>query len=296
MSTFEPVWGPLIAGYLFLAGLGAGAFVFAFLLQKSAPHAFKIRRFAHILSPIAVVCGLVLLLIDATGALHNPLKLILLFSNDQSVMTWGVYFLIVFLIISVTVMVIDLKKNYLIPRFLSVLGVILSFCVALYTGVLLGVCNTFPLWNNALLPPFFLMSALSAGGASLLLYGALFAPEELSEVAALKKLQLPLAVIELLFLAALLIITSHNSSAGAASIAMLVAGTWSPWFWIGLVLCGLLLPIIADARSLIFSAKAHTESAALRYTDIGINVLALGGGFLLRFLIVMAAVPLAIAT
>ena len=317
MSTFEPIWGPIIAGYLFLAGLGAGAYLFAYLLGKLYPKAVKMRRFAHILSPIAIAVGLILLLADAPGALHNPLRILLLFSNLQSVMTWGVYFLIAFLAVSGFVMIIELKKNYQIPRFLDIIGVVLAFCVALYTGVLLGVCNTFPLWNNALLPILFLVSALSAGGAALLLLGALFAPEELEQLNTLKKLKFLLPVIELLLLAALLFITFYNSSAGAASVAMLVSGSWAPWFWAGLVFCGLLLHVIVDTKLLFFSSAGKARAAAsdvvsaaasagfepqgdggstaLRYADAGLNVLALLGGFLLRLLIVMAAVPLAIA-
>jgi formate-dependent nitrite reductase membrane component NrfD len=340
MSTFEPIWGPIIAAYLFLAGLGAGAFIFAWLLEKRFPQARKMRRFAHVLAPVAIAAGLVLLLADAPGALHNPLRILLLFSNPQSIMTWGVYFLIAFLAVSLFVMLIELKKDYEIPRVVNLIGVVLAFCVALYTGVLLGVCKTFPLWNNALLPILFLVSALSAGASVLVLFGALFAPQELARAGGMKKLQLPLPVIELLLLASLLFITYYNSSAGAASVVMLVAGSWSPWFWAGLVFCGLLLHVVVETKLLYFSGGLHVslagapaeaevastvsamaanavaasgssgpgtasamaaadavakESGAARYLDIGLSVLALGGGFLLRLLIVMAAVPLAIA-
>ncbi|MDR2109052.1 MAG: polysulfide reductase NrfD [Coriobacteriales bacterium] len=296
MSTFEPVWGPVIAGYLFLAGLGAGAFLFAFILELKFPQAVKMRRFAHILTPVAVALGLVLLLADAPGALHNPLRILLLFSNLQSVMTWGVYFLIIFFAVSAFVMIIELKKDYILPRSLNIIGVIAAFCVALYTGVLLGVCKTFPLWNNALLPILFLVSALSAGAAALLLYAALFAPAELKGITGLRKLQYLLPVIELVLLASLLFITFYNSSAGAASVLMLVTGSWSPWFWVGLVFCGLLLHLIVETKPLFFSAGGAASHGALaRYTDVGLNALALCGGFLLRLLIVMAAMPLAIA-
>jgi formate-dependent nitrite reductase membrane component NrfD len=224
---------------------------------------------------------------------------VLLFSNLQSVMTWGVYFLMAFFVVSGFVMVIEFKKNYAIPRLLNIIGVIAAFCVALYTGVLLGVCKTFPLWNNALLPILFLVSALSAGAAALLLFGALFAPEEFKKIVALRKLQFLLPVIELVLLASLLFITFYNSSAGAASVTMLVAGSWSPWFWAGLVFCGLVLHIVVETRPLFFPGArvAKKEEGVLtRYADVGLNALALAGGFLLRLLIVMAAVPLAIAT
>ena len=38
-------------------------------------------------------------------------------------------------------------------------GLVMGLCVAIYTGCLLGVCQGFPLWNSALLPILFLVSA-----------------------------------------------------------------------------------------------------------------------------------------
>lgn len=83
-------------------------------------------------------------------------------------MMWGVVFLSIFMVIAIAAAVLDiLKRN--IPVWLDILGVIASLCVAAYTGALLGACQTYPLWNNALLPILFLISAMSAGAASVLL-------------------------------------------------------------------------------------------------------------------------------
>ena len=55
--TFEPIWGAIIAWYLFLAGLGGGAFVTAALVRWKYPQAAGIRRIGHIIAPLAVVVG-----------------------------------------------------------------------------------------------------------------------------------------------------------------------------------------------------------------------------------------------
>ena len=57
------------------------------------------------------------------------------------------------------------------PQGLKWVGVVFAFCIAAYTGFLLGVIPSYPLWNNAVLPILFVVSALSAGLALVSLTG-----------------------------------------------------------------------------------------------------------------------------
>ena len=58
-------------------------------------------------------------------------------------------------------------------------GMVLAVCVAAYTGVLLGDAGlAFPLWNMAILPLLFVVSAASTGIAAVLLVTYLAAPDE----------------------------------------------------------------------------------------------------------------------
>jgi len=289
--TYEPVWGAIIAWYLFLAGLGGGAFVASAFLGWKHPNAVSMRKIGHIIAPIVVIIGLVLLIVDAEAGLHNPLRFALLLSNFGSVMTWGVVFLAGFVIISIIVVILDFVKKK-VPVWLDIVGVVFALCVAAYTGALLGVAKTFPLWNNALIPVLFLVSAMSAGMAAVLLISVFTNAKEFDEVGIFKKFHFCFPLIEIVLVAALLFITSSNSTAGFASVASLISGAYAPAFWIGLVIVGLVIPTILETCLLFFSSKkfeesgtAHTLSAA---SDIGILV----GGFLLRYLIVVAALPL----
>ena len=115
-----------------------------------------------------LIVGLVLLMFDAKAGLHNPLRFALLLTNFGSVMTWGVVILAAFVIVALVALIMDLKKRR-VPMALEIVGAVLGICVAIYTGCLLGVCKTFPLWNNALLPILFLVSAVSTGMAAVLL-------------------------------------------------------------------------------------------------------------------------------
>ena len=56
--TYEPIWGAIIAWYLFLAGLGGGAFVTAVFIRFRHPDCTRLMRIGRIIAPVAVIIGL----------------------------------------------------------------------------------------------------------------------------------------------------------------------------------------------------------------------------------------------
>ena len=229
---------------------------------------------------------------DATAGLQNPLRFALLLSNFNSVMTWGVVFLGLFVIVSLIVAVLDLLHRD-IPVALDIVGSVLGLCVAVYTGCLLGVCKTFPLWNNALLPILFLVSAVSTGMASVLVAAIIRHPEEFNRVGVLKKFHFCLPIIELVLIASLCFITANDASgAGAASVAKLIAGTYAPAFWVLLVIVGLVLPTVLETRMLFFTSREFETSRKAHWISFASDVGVLVGGFVLRLLILLAALPI----
>ena len=291
--TFEPIWGSIIAWYLFLAGLGAGAFATSAFLGWRHPEATSMRKVGHVIAPVVVAVGLILLMVDAEAGFRNPLRFVYLLSNFGSVMTWGVVFLSLFMVIAVAALVLDILKKK-VPTWLDIAGVVMAFAVAVYTGALLGVCNTFPLWNNALLPILFLVSAMSAGAASVLLVAVVRHADEFNRVGVLKKFHFCLPIIELVLVASLLFITSFNSPAGFESVMNLVVGEYALPFWLGLVVIGLFLPTALETWLLFFTAKEFEESRKAHWISFASDAGVLIGGFFLRFLIVAAAVPVTI--
>lgn len=289
--TYEPIWGGIIAWYLFLAGLGGGAFITSAFLKWTKPEATTMRRIGHIIAPVVVIIGLVLLMFDAKAGFLNPLRFALLLTNFGSLMTWGVVFLASFTVIALVVLLLDFLKKP-IPNWLDIVGVIAGVCVAIYTGVLLGVCQTFPLWNNALLPILFLVSALSTGAASVIAVGILVKPEEFNEIGILKKTHYALPAIEILLVASLVFITAHTNQAGFNSVMSLIGGQWSAWFWIGFVILGLLAPTIIETVTLFFASPKFEEGATARWLSFASDAGVLVGGYLLRYLVIVAALPL----
>ena len=134
--------------------------------------------------------------------------------NPGSVMTLGVYFICVFMPVSIAAALLEVLRRP-VPKWLTWTGIVSAFCVAAYTGFLLGVVSAYPLWNNAILPVLFVVSALSAGLAATSLVGLITDRERFEQMWLIKKSHVILSAIEMVVLATMLIIVSSGSPEGA---------------------------------------------------------------------------------
>ncbi|RDB59175.1 polysulfide reductase [Paraeggerthella hongkongensis] len=283
------VWGPMIAWYLFLAGASAGAFLTAAFVEAKYPESVKMRVAGRIIAPIFLGIGLLMLMLDAEAGLHNPLRFFLLVSNPGSVMTLGVYFICIYMPVVLAAAVLELLKRR-VPKWLMWIGVVFAFAVAAYTGFLLGVVKAFPLWNNAILPILFVVSALSAGLAATSLVGLIVDRERFEQMWLVKKSHVILSVVEIVVLAMMLVIVSAGSYEGAASVQSLVAGPYAPAFWGGIVLLGLVAPLLIEGYPVFIAKRVETSTTSLAVSVVG-EAGVLVGGFLLRLLVILAALP-----
>ena len=282
------VWDAIIAIYLFLAGLGAGAFVLGALTNWAKTPAPTMKKVAFIVAPVAVAVGTLMLVVDAHAGLMNPLRFFGLVANLGSVMAWGVIILSAFLVVSIVDLIVLLVKKST-PKALDIVGALLAVCVAAYTGVLLGDAGVaFPLWNMAVLPILFIVSAASTGIAVTLLITRLVAADEAAALPWLGKAGLVLPVLELALVIVLLAVAGMaGGSAGAASVANLVSGPYAVAFWLGFVVIGLAVPFVLE-----FMSHRGSQSKALPMAG---EACVLVGGFMLRYLVIMAAVAVAVA-
>lgn len=285
------VWDAIIAIYLFLAGLGAGAFALGALTNWAKTPAPAMKKVAFIVAPVAVAVGTLMLVVDAHAGLMNPLRFFGLVANLGSVMAWGVIILSAFLVVSIVDLIVLLVKKST-PKALDIVGAVLAVCVAAYTGVLLGDAGVaFPLWNMAVLPILFIVSAASTGIAATLLITRLVAADEAAALPWLGKAGLVLPVLELALVIVLLAVAGmaggSAGAAGAASVANLVSGPYSVAFWLGFVVIGLAVPFVLE-----FMSRRGSQSKALPMAG---EACVLVGGFMLRYLVIMAAVAVAVA-
>lgn len=293
------VWGTIIAFYLFLAGLSAGAFLTSSYVSRKYPQATTIKKVGRFISPVAMGIGLILLILDAEAGMKHPLRFVYLLTNFKSVMTIGTYFIAVFMSIGLYFAVMEyLKKETSV--IVEYIGMVFAVGTAMYTGFLIGVVNAVPLWNTAILPVLFVVSALSAGIAATMLVSSLVNGKQVSKVKSIKKIHLSLLLLEVFLIFTMFLITSSSSDVAASSVASLLTGDYKLLFWIGLVLIGLTIPIITESLEIFQESKMKSSMVGLEVAATGshsitstliVESFVLVGGFLLRYLILLAAIP-----
>lgn len=290
------VWDWIIATYLFLAGLGAGAFVLGALVGWKREGASKMKLAAFIIALVAVCVGTLLLVVDAKAGLMNPLRFFGLLANMSSIMMWGVVLLSAFIVVCFIEIILAWRTGKT-PKALDVVGMLLALGVASYTGMLLGDASlAFPLWNPVVLPVLFVVSAASSGFAAVVLVAHLMHAPEIEDSRFLRMTNLAFPIIEAALIGVLLLVVSSTAGsagpAAAASVAGLVGGAWAPLFWGGLVIVGLVLPLCMEifAASKAKSAEKESPAWASYVGECGVLV----GGFMLRYLVIMAALPTAL--
>ena len=160
---------------------------------------------------------------------------------------------------------------------------------AIYTGVLLSVPPSFPLLNSMLLPVLFLVSALSTGLSAAVLGGSVLARRGgvVLDLQQWSRVHIGLLVVELAALLAWPGVGSA-SEAGGTSVQLLVSGDLAPVFWLGLVLAGLVGPVLAFVVETALRGRGHRLALA---GEAGV----LAGGLALRYLVLLAAVPVLVA-
>jgi formate-dependent nitrite reductase membrane component NrfD len=284
-----PDWEWLIVFYFFFGGLAGGCYFLAVLIDVfGRPEDRPVARIGYLVSfPALLISGL-LLIID----LYRPERFwhMLLESNTLqpmfkywSPMSMGSWALLVFGIFSLAGFLAALAEADRLRwpgarRFrppgpfgvaMGIVGGLLGFYVAGYTGVLLAVTNR-PLWSDTpLLGMLFVVSAASISAALLILLAERFR-WTMPSIAQLHRLDASVVALELIVLIAMLV------SLGAVSRAWL--GVWGALLLVTVVI-GMLLPLGLYSRR-HWLGRLNTTAYA---------VLVLVGGFLLRLVIVFSA-------
>ncbi len=297
----NPEWGGWIISYFYLGGIAAGAYFVATLIDLMGhPNDREVARIGYwIAFPLVCLCGLILI-VDLyrperfwhmmfksevveealaqgwprTSASWQTISHAFLFKY-WSPMSAGVWALLIFGLCSSLSFLGSLRSEgklawlfrfSLLGKILEVLGCLVGFFIASYTGALLSATNQ-PVWSDSVwIAPLFLASAASTGLAAMLLiaYGRGVPVEELQR---LRKADLWAICLELvvfvIFLASLgsllgpVLHTRHG--------LLLVVGVF---------IIGLLLPLVLDLAT-----------AGLR-TSMTTAALVLVGGLVLRYAII----------
>ncbi|EHQ87893.1 NrfD/PsrC family molybdoenzyme membrane anchor subunit [Desulfosporosinus youngiae] len=300
-------WGWLIAIYLFLGGLGAGAYLTSFAAEKGLlGKTTNLNRVGYYVSAPLVAIGAFLLIFDLGQGLKKPWLIINMFLNFSSVMTWGIYILSAFIFVGLIKGYFVWKKKQT-PDILTYVGAILALSTAAYTGMLLAVVEGVPFWNSYLMPVVFVVSALSTGLSLTSLLAHLFEEHQAHE-ARVNQVHLGLVGTEIAVLAAFfaLIYSGSQGTVAKLSANLLLSESLAIPFWLLLVAIGLVGPLVyyvqqSRGQKKVLSAMKENDSQSSEVSKSGaggsskIVLLCDGavmiGGLTLRCLIVFAALP-----
>jgi formate-dependent nitrite reductase membrane component NrfD len=321
-----PVWEWLPAIYLFLGGLGAGAFLIA------ATFEFAGKRYEFGFSPTTLVgatvpgplvaLGTVLLVLDLGAGLREPWRIFYMYTHFTSVMTWGVWILTFFIPLSLAYGFLEVMDTYpgiwawikdhiwperlsflhRIPvrrtkRIVAAIGSAFAVGTALYTGLLLSaVGDATPFWSTPILPfipvsmmpILFLISAISTGvGLTVDLSATLMVPDMQHRIPQLPLIHLAMIGAETVLLGMLLITAFVDGGAAAQAALDIVIGPHSLIFWLLIVLPGFVFPFVVHAYAV--GLGQHSPLSGLG-SGIGIVV----AGLFLRYLILVTGLPAAL--
>ncbi len=297
-------WSYQIAIYLFLAGTGAGAFLAARVTELYSRDNFRpLVRAGAVLSGPVVALGMPFLILDLGIGKSQPWRLINLYSNPSSPMTWGVYILTFFVPLALLYGLIEIIELYnfqgplqKLTRYkgwILNLGSVLAIATAIYTGLLIGIVKGVPLWNTTILPVLFVTSALSSGLAAAVLLAIVWPIGERRLVSEhffyLNQVHAAMIVAELILIFSWVFISAHGSTASVESVKILMSGRLSPFFWIGIVFFGIIDPMIIFVYEVIQGKPL--AGPAMFISDGSVLV----GGLVLRYLVISAAVPIAVS-
>ncbi len=256
--TASPHWRWLILAYFFLGGLAGGSYFLATLLDLFGKG--RDRRLVHlgylVAFPLVCVCGLVL-----TVDLGRPARFWHMLVQSEtfrpilkmySPMSTGAWALLLFggcAFLSFVAVLAErgwlgwpllrqLSPAAFLGRLVTVIGALLGFYVAGYTGVLLAVTNR-PIWaDTTLLGLTFLISAASTSAALLILLGSWGGVSD-DSIDALERFDASVLVLEAVVIAALI--------ASLGRIAMVWLNGWG-FLLAVMVLGGIALPLYVRLR------------------------------------------------
>ncbi|MDP8207466.1 MAG: NrfD/PsrC family molybdoenzyme membrane anchor subunit [Candidatus Electryonea clarkiae] len=282
-------WGLLLAIYLFLGGVGGGAYTIAAInsfLGKSMELSTTIGLWIGF---PALLIGSVILIAD----LGNPGKFILAgLKPGTSWIARGVWIISLFMVFSFLHLVLhqftEISKTATGMNVIAILGIIFAILTMAYTGILLGTSKGIPFWRSGMVPVLFVVSALVTGHFSIML-GMVIFNEGAATVSQLSFMAVEAVVVVVVEVLAILFFlqAAYRQPDARESVERIMRKTI---FIVGYFIMGLGVPLVL----MLILRYAMTESglsAVLGVAFIG-ALLGLIGGLLLRLaILITGALP-----
>lgn len=272
-------WGWLIAAYLFLAGLGGGAYVTGVVASFAGQEWAGVSKIGVCLAFPCVLVGCLFLLADL-GSLKNFWRAAM--RPNTSWIARGTLIITIFMILAAIHVAFwlwpfnGLAEATGTRHFIGVLGVVFAFGTMIYTGILLGAARPIAFWSTAMLPLLFLVSALSTGIMAVILLASLAGTTHAGPIHSLARVNVLLLILEILVLGFYLQGT-HRVPESRASAELVLVGAVAPLFWWGVAVLGLTVPLVLE----LLGAYAVHGGGAVIIAALA-SVCGITGGLFLR--------------
>ncbi|MBI2305512.1 MAG: polysulfide reductase NrfD [Chloroflexi bacterium] len=238
-----------LAVYFYLTGLSAGSFILSTLA-----YGFGMEQFKP-LGKVGVIMAILLLVmapLNLIADMEQPFRFwyLFLYLNPTSPITWGSFLLTLYPLNSLVYAYFMFRGDAPRTKFFGLIGIPLAVSVHGYTGFILALGKARALWNTALMPTLFLVSAMVSGIAMMILVVIIkdrfFSPERQVKTELISRLTQLLAgtIILDLFLVVsdvLVLLTSDAEAKEGASL--ILTGELSPYFLGMEILLGSLVPL-----------------------------------------------------
>ena len=290
----------LIAQYFYFTGLSAGSFVVSVIAVLGGKVEYKpLGKIGAIVAPLCLILAPMNLLSDMTQPLRfwHLMTYLPGYVNFRSPITYGVILLTSYPISAIIYAYFVYSGNLKWSKIMAVIGIPLAISVHGYTGFILALGKGRALWNTALMPTLFIVSAMVSGIALMIVLAIIrnlwmmkdASPEERQKDAELIHglggfLGASIVVdLFLVFNAVLVILTSSKEAFHAAEI--LLWGHFSNEFLGVEIFLGSLIPLF-----LVYYPKTKRSFGWLTFA----SVLTMVGVFAMRVTVVMGgqSVPL----
>ncbi|WP_028844653.1 NrfD/PsrC family molybdoenzyme membrane anchor subunit [Thermodesulfovibrio thiophilus] len=291
MLELQTAWGWLIALYLFLAGVSAGAYLSAFFAWYKRGDDNLTTRTGILITLPCLILSIIFLFLD----LGRPMNFVYAFLRPySSVIAAGTWILTLFFFIcGIQWLGYIRNKKLSSGSLLWGTGFVLAILTAFYTGVLLWDVRGVPFWNSFLVPLLFLASAISTGISAVLIgvFGFVSKKHDINQEAENLKFLCHADMwgigIETCILIIYLVSMGWSSNAAAiASVNRLLTGALSLSFWFLVIVVGLVTPFYLEWK------LKKIEELSPKFISKGIlaGLCVFIGGFTLRYLILAAGI------
>jgi formate-dependent nitrite reductase membrane component NrfD len=274
-------WGWLIATYLFLGGVGGGAYTIAAINSFLGANLELSTTVGLWIAFPALLIGTIFLIAD----LGSPTRAILAgMKPGTSWIARGTWIISLFMVFSFVHLILHRYTDFgataggsTLINIISAAGIVFAIGTMAYTGILLGASKGIPFWRSGIVPLVFVISATVTGHFAIML-GVTLNGDTATALAALQPMALEavgLVVLEVLAVVFFLQAAFRQPDPRESALRILR----KTMFVVGYIILGLAVPAIL--MLVVNLSMAETGTGVIAIAAVG-AILGLIGGLILR--------------